>query len=145
MDKKLSGFFMSKKRNKHTYENRLKYMKMLGEGYSVNYIHDHYGISDTLLSCLWEKYQAEGASALVKKKSCHLTVEEKLEVIADYEEKHLPLSDIMLNRGVSESAIWSWRKQYVSGGKEALKRCGASPKEDRGKPWEDRKKRSLKR
>ena len=134
MDKKLSGFFMSKKRNKHTYENRLKYMKMLGEGYSVNYIHDHYGINDTLLSCLWEKYQAEGASALVKKKNCHFTVEEKLEVIADYEEKHLPLSDIMLNRGVSESAIWSWRKQYASGGKEALRKPLGRPRKDMGRP-----------
>ena len=126
---------MSKKRNKHTYENRLKYMKMLEAGYSPTYIHDHYGINGELLRCLWERYQAEGSSALVKKKNCHLTVEEKLEVIADYEEKHLPLPDIMLNRGVSASEIRSWRKQNASGGKEALlgKPLGR-PRKDMGRP-----------
>ena len=125
---------MSKKRNKHTYEDRLKYMKMLEEGYSIKYIPGHYGINSTLLTCLWERYQAEGASALVKKRNCHLTVEEKLEVIADYEEKHLPLSDIMLNRGVSAFAIRSWRKQLASGGKEALGKPLGRPRKDMGRP-----------
>ena len=125
---------MSQKRNKHTSEDRLKYMEMLEDGYSINYIHDHYGIDDTLLSCLWEKYQIEGPSALVKKKSCHLTAEEKLEVIADYEKKHLPLSDIMLIRGVSASAIWSWRKLYAAGGKEALCKPIGRPRKDMGRP-----------
>ena len=125
---------MSKKRNKHTYESRLKYMKMLEEGYSINYIHVHYGINDRLLRCLWERYQAEGSSALVKKRSCHLTVEEKLEVIADYEEKHLPLSDIMLNRGVSASAIRRWSRQYALGGKEALRKPPGRPRKDMGRP-----------
>ena len=121
-------------RKKHNYEDRLKYMKMLEEGYSVRYIHKHYGIDKTLLSCLWERYQAEGSSSLIKKSNCHLTVEEKLEVIADYEEKHLSLSDIMLNRGVSRSAISSWRKQYASGGKEALRNSIGRPREDMGRP-----------
>ena len=125
---------MSKKRNKHTYENRLKYMKMLEEGYSVNYIHVHYGINDRLLRCLWERYQAEGSSALVKKRNCHFTAEEKLEVIADYEEKHLPLSDIMLSRGVSASAISSWSRQYALGGKEALRKPLGRPRKDMGRP-----------
>ena len=120
---------------RHSYEDRLKYMKMLEEGYSVKYIHKHYGIDKTLLSCLWKRYQTDGPSALIKKKSCHLTVEEKLEVIADYEEKHLSLSDIMLNRGVSRFAITSWRKLYASGGKEALRdKPNGRPRKDMGRP-----------
>ena len=125
---------MTKKKKRHTYEDRLKYMKMLEEGYSINYIHDHYGINDTLMLSLWERYQSEGATALVKKKNCRLTAEEKLEVISDYEKKHLPLSDIMLNRGVSASAIWSWRKQYAKGGKEALRKPIGRPRKDMGRP-----------
>ena len=54
-------------RKKHSYEDRLKYMKMLEAGYSVSYIHEHYGIGDGLLRSLWIKYQQEGPSALVKK------------------------------------------------------------------------------
>ena len=129
--KNFRGFIM---RKRHNYEDRLRYMKMLEEGYSINYIHEHYGIDDTLLSYLWERYQAEGSSALTKKRICHFTVEEKLKVIADYEKKHLPLSDIMLNRGVSASAIWNWRRQYASGGKEALCKPLGRPRKDMGRP-----------
>ena len=54
-------------RKKHSYEDCLKYMKMLEAGYSVRYVHEHYGIGDGLLKSLWIKYQQEGPSALVKK------------------------------------------------------------------------------
>ena len=37
---------MSQKRNKHTSEDRLKYMEMLEKGYSINYICKRYGIND---------------------------------------------------------------------------------------------------
>lgn len=36
--KNFRGFVMSKK---HSYEERLKYMHMLEEGYSMNFIHAH--------------------------------------------------------------------------------------------------------
>lgn len=52
---------------KHTYEDRLKYMKLLEEGYSVRHIATHYGISCHLLDVLWKKYQKEGPSGLIKK------------------------------------------------------------------------------
>ena len=52
---------------KHTYEDRLKYMKMLEEGYSVTHISTYYGISHHLLDVLWSKYQKEGAEGLKKK------------------------------------------------------------------------------
>lgn len=50
-------------RKKHSYEDRLKYMKMLEAGYSMNYIHEQYGIGDGLLKSLWIKYQQEGPSS----------------------------------------------------------------------------------
>ena len=57
-------------RKKHNYEDRLKYMKMLEGGYSINFIRMNYGIDDRLQTCLWEKYQVEGPTALLKKKNC---------------------------------------------------------------------------
>ena len=125
---------MSRKRKKHTYEDRLKYMKMLERGYSINYIHKHYGISHRLLTTLWEKYQTEGSSALVKKKNCRFTAEEKLIVISDYEGKGLTLPDIMLKYGVSGSAILNWCKCYAAGGKEALRKPLGRPRKDMGRP-----------
>ena len=54
---------MSKKKRKHTYADRLKYMHMWEEGYSVNYIHVHYGINKQLLAQLWEAFQHVGPKA----------------------------------------------------------------------------------
>ena len=47
---------MSKKLKKHGYAERLKYMHMLENGYSREYIHRHYGISSALLGYLWSRY-----------------------------------------------------------------------------------------
>ena len=121
-------------RKKHTYEARLKYMKMLERGYSINFIRVNYGIDDRLLTCLWEKYQVEGPAALLKKKNCDLTVEEKMKVVEEYEKKHLPLSDIMLKHGVSASAIRSWCLLYADGGKEALRKPRGRPRKAMGRP-----------
>ena len=133
--KNFRGFVMSKKRHKHTYEDCLKYMKMLENGYNINYIEVHYGINHKQLSCLWERYQTEGPAALVKRKNSNLTVEEKLIVIADYEEKHIPLPEIMLNHGVSEFAIRSWCRLYATGGEGALRnKPRGRPKKDMGRP-----------
>ena len=105
---------------RHKYKDRLKYMKMLEKGYSINFIHEQYGIDHNLLVYLWRRYKTEGAAALVKKKNCRFTVEEKLKVISDHREKHLSLPDIMLKYGISESAIKSWCRRYDEGGKGAL-------------------------
>ena len=95
-------------------------MKMLEEGYSINFINTQYGISHSLLTYLWNRYKAEGPAALAKKRNIHLTEEGKLEVVFEYREKHLSLPDIMLTHGVSESAVLRWCRLYDEGGKEAL-------------------------
>ena len=130
--KNFRGLIMPKR---HNYEERLKYMKMLEGGYSIHFIHKHYGINDKLLFTLWERYKAQGASALVKRKNHKLSAEEKMEVISDYREKHLSLSDIMLNHGVSECAIRSWCRRYDEGGAEALRdRPKGRPRRAMGRP-----------
>ena len=122
-------------RKRHNYNELKKYMRMLEEGYSINFINKQYGISHSLLTYLWSRYKAEGPSALTKKRNCHLTVKEKLEVIFEYREKHLSLSDIMLNHGVSESAILSWSCMYDEGGEKALSgKPKGRPRKDMGRP-----------
>ena len=53
---------------KHTFEDRVKYMNILDEGYSQNYIHKRYGISTELLSLLYRKYKESGIEGLRKAK-----------------------------------------------------------------------------
>lgn len=122
-------------RKKHDYEARLKYMKMLEEGYSIHFISRAYGIDHRILSTLWSRYQEEGPIALAKKKNCALTVAEKLSVISEYKEKRLSLPDIMLSHGVSRSAIEGWCRRYAAGGEEALvDKPRGRPRKDMGRP-----------
>ena len=57
---------MSKKYKKHSYEDLLKYMRMMEDGYSSKYINTHFGISRELLAALWLMYQDKGPAALAK-------------------------------------------------------------------------------
>ena len=89
------GFVMSKKRKKHGYAERLKYMHMLENGLSINHIHLHYGIGKQLLSSLWIRYQSEGYSGLIKKKNVKADYAFKLQILRDIEENHLTLVAMM--------------------------------------------------
>ena len=86
--KNFRGFVMSKKRKKHGYAERLKYMHMLENGVSVNYIHVHYGINEQLLTSLWIRYQSEGPSGLIKKTNIKADYAFKLQILRDIEENH---------------------------------------------------------
>ena len=122
-------------RKRHDYEDRLKYMKMLEKGYSINFINEHYGINGELLFTLWEQYKVQGPKALVKKKNCCLSLEEKMVVIAEVREKHLSLREIMSSHGVSEHAVRSWIRRYDEGGEEALRsKPKGRPRKDMGRP-----------
>ena len=128
---------MSKKRKKHGYAQRLKYMHMLEEGYSINYIHEHYGINDQLLSSLWVRYQYEGPTALLKKKNVRANYAFKLQVLREIEENHITLSEASLKYNVSSSQIWVWKNISKTQGYDALaivRPRGRPPKNDMGRP-----------
>ena len=128
---------MSKKQKKHGYAERLKYMHMLEEGYSVNYIEKHYGINCHLISHLWVKYQYEGPSGLIKKKNIKADYKFKVKVVRDIEENHLTLVDTSLKYNVSASQISVWLKIARTKGYEALaetKPRGKPPKNNMGRP-----------
>ena len=125
-------------RKKHSYEDRLKYMKMLEAGCSVNYIHDHYGIGDGLLKSLWIKYQQEGQSALVKKKNIRADGALKETIIRDIEENFIPLHEASVKYDVSVSRLSIWLRIVREGGYTALyeqNKLGHPPKDkDMGRP-----------
>lgn len=108
-------------KKRHTYADRLKYMHMLEDGHSVNYIKRHYGIDDSLLESLWQNYRKTGRKALEKKIYARATIETKRRAIYDFEEKHLPLVEIMTKYDISSSAFYQWRKRYHAGGESLLR------------------------
>ena len=128
---------MSKKYKKHGYAERLKYMHMLENGCSKNYIHTHYGIDDALLGHLWTRYQSEGPSGLVKKHNVRADYAFKLQVVRDIEENHLTLVEASLKYNVSSSQIRVWQKIARTQGYDALAITGPRgrpPKNDMGRP-----------
>ena len=128
---------MSKKRKKHGYAERLKYMHMLENGYSREHIHRHYGISSELLGYLWSRYKSEGANGLLKKQNVRADYKFKLQVIRDIEENHLPLVDASLKYNVSNAQLYQWRKIAKTQGYDALaitRPRGRPSKNNMGRP-----------
>ena len=128
---------MSKKRRKHGYAERLKYMHMLEDGYSIKYIHDHFGICHDLLAHLWIRYQAEGPSALIKKAYIKADYSYKVQVVRDFEENHLTLAEASLKYNVCSTQICKWRNIVRTQGYDALaitRPKGRPPKKDMGRP-----------
>ena len=128
---------MSKKLKKHGYAERLKYMHMLENGFSKDYIHRQYGISSSLLGYLWSRYQSEGATGLLKKHNIKANYALKLQVIRDIEENHLTLAEASLKYNVCSTQIFKWRNIARTHGYDALaitRPKGRPPKNDMGRP-----------
>ena len=53
---------------KHGFNEKLRYIRMLEEGYTIDHIKKQFGINDTQLKVMWVKYQEEGLSALCPQK-----------------------------------------------------------------------------
>ena len=127
---------MSKKYKKHSYEDRLKYMRMIEDGYSVNYIHRHYGINSEFLESMWIWYQEEGPAALVKKQYIKAGGALKEKVVRDIEENPLPLHEATIKYNVSASRLLAWRRMVREYGYEILyqQKPRGRPRKDMGRP-----------
>ena len=111
-------------------------MKMLEEGYSLGYIHKHYGIGITLLQSLWIKYQSNGPLVLIKKKNIKADGTLKEKIVRDIEENGLTLSEASIKYDVSAGSLSVWLKLYREKGIRVLyeiKPRGRPPK-DMGRP-----------
>ncbi|MCQ2233081.1 MAG: hypothetical protein MJZ30_14675 [Paludibacteraceae bacterium] len=120
---------MSKKYKKHDQYALLKYMHMLEEGYSAYHIEKHYGMDRKRLKLIWNQYQIIGKKAFEKKKNTSLHADIKYQAILDFEEKHIPLLEVMSKYDISKSAFDTWRRIYHSGGMEKLRK-----QKPRGRP-----------
>ena len=107
-------------------------MKMLEEGYSLDYIHKQYGIGITLLQSLWIKYQSNGPLVLIKKKNIKADGTLKEKIVRDIEENGLTLCDASLKYDVSAGRLSIWLKLYREEGLEVLYRI-----KPRGRPLKD--------
>ena len=128
---------MYKKRKKHGYAERLKYMHMLENGYSIGYINRNFGIDHDLLGQLWVRYQSEGPSGLLKKQNIKANYALKVQVLRDIEENHITLVAASLKYNMSASQIRVWRKIARTYGYEALsitRSRDRPPKNDMGRP-----------
>ena len=128
---------MSKKRKKHGYAERLKYMHMLENGFSRDYIEYRFGINKKLLGYLWARYCSEGPSGLLKKQNVKADYAFKLALLRDIEENHLTLVEASLKYNASTSQINVWQRIARTQGYDALaivRPRGRPPKNDMGRP-----------
>ena len=86
--KNFGVYFM---RKKHDYSALLKYMHMLEDGYSINYICVKYGISHKRLLKLWILYQKEGATVLHRQAYTHSDAAFRNKVVLDIENNGISL------------------------------------------------------
>ena len=107
-------------RKKHDYGALLKYMRMLEEGYTIDYIHKVFGIGLGRLGRLWLLYQQQGISALCRKKNIQASGELKQQVVLDLEKNHLTLVQASLKYGVSTGRLSVWLKVFREQGIDAL-------------------------
>ena len=115
--KNFGVYFMHKK---HDYSALLKYMHMLEDGYSINYIHTKYGIGHLQLEKLWMLYQEYGASVLQRQKYTRSDVAFKHKVVLDIENNGISLVQASIKYGVSASCLSVWLRTYRTGGIKSL-------------------------
>ena len=108
--------------NKNTYEDHLKYIKMIEQGYSIDYICKHRSISHKDLEVLWHRYQKDGPSGLVKKVRRLKDGKTREMILREIDAKCLTLHLAAAKYDVSVITIIRWRRIAEKGGYEALYR-----------------------
>ena len=106
--------------NKNTYEDYLSYIKMIEQGYSIDYICKHNAISHKDLEVLWHKYQKDGPSGLVKKVRRLKDGKTREMILREIDAKCLTLHEAAAMYDVSVNTIIRWRRIVEKGGYEAL-------------------------
>ena len=115
--KNFGVYFM---RKKHDYLALLKYMHMLEEGYSINYINTKYGIGHERLEKLWILYQKEGSKVLHRQQYTRSNATFRHKIVLDIENNGVSLVQASIKYGVSANRLGIWLKTYRTGGLEAL-------------------------
>ena len=112
-------------------EEKLAAIKMVEDGQSARSVSDKLHLGHHLLYEWISVYKEKGVDGLKtdnKRKSKHLSHEEKCKIIREYQENDLPLYQVCARHGISLSALTNWLTVVEKGGFEALvchknKRC----------------------
>ena len=108
--------------NKNTYEDHLKYIKMIEQGYSIDYICKHRSISHKDLEVLWHRYQKDGPSGLGRKVRRLKDGKTREMILREIDAKCLTLHLAAAKYDVCVNTIIRWRRIAERGGYEALYR-----------------------
>lgn len=111
---------MSRKEDRHTVEDRLMFMKLLEEGYSIKYINKTYGICKEDLNVLWIKYQRDGIAGLEYKRQICADGKFREMVVRDIKDNCLPLFAAAAKYDVSVTQIKTWNRAVREKGYQAL-------------------------
>ena len=113
---------MLKKKKKHRLSDYVRYMHMIEDGYSINYINVHYGSDAKLLKVLWHRYQESGIEGLKKKRNILSTFEIRKRIVSDIENNHLSLHAASIKYGPCPERIKVWLRIYRAEGLSGLER-----------------------
>ena len=100
---------------------------MLDEGHSVNYIQKQLRVDRKTILLARQRYLSGGELALlVPESQPHLSIERKLEIVREVEQKQLSLSEVAHKHLVSSYSLRRWIKAYHQFGEAGLARKGSS-------------------
>ena len=102
-------------------------MHMLDEGHSVNYIQKQLRVDRKTILLARQRYLSGGELALlVPESQPHLSIERKLEIVREVEQKQLSLLEVAHKHLVSSYSLRRWIKAYHQFGEAGLARKGSS-------------------
>ncbi|MBF0647926.1 helix-turn-helix domain-containing protein [Dysgonomonas sp. GY75] len=117
--------------SRHTFEEKLKIVFQVKNGKPILQISRECHIRQGMILEWVRKYDGYGRQGLHKQPNIRATPEFKEEVVRFILEKHIPLAQVVLQYGVSCSALESWVRIVRLNGYEALhqqKKCGRPTK-----------------
>jgi transposase-like protein len=110
-------------------ENYPKYvqaMHMLDEGCSLNYIVTHLRVDPWTIKLARVRYEKGGELALLRPShQTQLSLERKLEIVREVDEKRLSLSEAALKYLIAPYTLRCWMKAYHESGEAGLARKGS--------------------
>ena len=111
-------------------ENYPKYvqaMHMLDEGKSLNYVERHLKTGRQSIKLARQRYLVGGELALLQPShQTQLSLERKLEIVQEVEQKQLSLPEVALKHLVPPHTLRRWVKAYHQSGESGLARKGSS-------------------
>lgn len=109
------------------YPKLVQAMHMLDDGHSVNYIQKHLRVDRKALLLARQRYLSGGELALLLPKyQPQLSMERKLEIVREVDQKQLSLSEVALKHLIPRYSLERWMKAYHQFGESGLARKGTS-------------------